>query len=166
MLKRANISAYAHKRFERLSVISSSKPKVMVITASSSGCQAFINHLETSGLEVLISYFGQDMVIALNADHYDLVIVDLACELLDRLEQIRQLYALAPYQQHTPILALTNHHSLPKETLMKAGILANVEMPCSKTDVYEVICQVAPFLSKYLDSSSPETVTQNQKKDS
>lgn len=148
-----------------MSVIVNSRPKVIIVSAVKTGQHKLVDHLDASGLEASVVTFGQEMIVALNTDHFDLVIVDLSNKVMDKLEQSRQLHALAPYQRHVPILSLTNEHSLPAETLLKVGILGGIQVPFSLFEISDAISQAAPMLAKYFEEHLEQT-KQSQEKDS
>ncbi|MDW8398090.1 MAG: PAS-domain containing protein [Acetobacteraceae bacterium] len=101
--------------------------------------------LAAAGHEVELAADGAEAVAAVEAGHYDVVLMDLQMPTMDGLEATRRIRALPPPQGSVPVVALTAS-ALPEqiEACRAAGMDGHLSKPIEKGALLALLAKIAP----------------------
>jgi PAS domain S-box-containing protein len=102
--------------------------------------------LERQGHAVVVAGNGREAVAALEADRFDVVLMDVQMPEMGGLEATQAVRAReAAVGRHTPIIAMTAHAMKgDRERCLEAGMDDYVSKPVRAQDLYDALGRVAP----------------------
>jgi CheY-like chemotaxis protein len=100
--------------------------------------------LESAGHRVTAVANGKDAVRTVEAEMFDLILMDMEMPDIDGLEATKTIRAIEPKNVHVPIYALTAH-TLPgdRDKCFEAGMDGFISKPIAVDDVLRIVAEVA-----------------------
>lgn len=122
----------------------SSQYKILLVEDDFSNQKVIQKTLEKEGYAVQIAENGQEALSALQADTYDLIIMDVKMPVMDGVEATRKIRDLDSSIKDIPIIALTAYAMQGEQSkIMQAGMNDYIVKPMDREELKQV-------LSKYL----------------
>ena len=114
--------------------------RILVAEDNATNQKVLLAYLEMAGHDAHLTPNGAGAVAAVQARHYDLVLMDIQMPVLDGIEATRRIRAVEGPASRLPIIALTaNVEPGDRERFLAAGIDDYLTKPVSMTALFEAI---------------------------